>query len=226
MRLGGDEFALLVTLAPADDGRAITERILDRIMQPLVIDGARVRVDASAGRRRARRRGAWSIADLLRRADVAMYAAKDAHSRVELYQPQLDEANRTRLETIQDLDAAFVHRQFILHYQPKIDVATGATFGAEALVRWEHPTRGVLYPDAFLPVVEQSGLMNALTQLVLESAVSPARDLARSGPRPHRRRQPVGVRPARRVPRRADRRAARRAFRAGHARSSSRSPRA
>ena len=83
----------------------------------------------------------------------------------------LDEANRTRLETIQDLDAALVNRQFVLHYQPKIDVETGAVFGAEALVRWEHPTRGLLYPDAFLPVVEQSGLMNAVTRLVLESAV-------------------------------------------------------
>ena len=171
VRLGGDEFALLIRLGPADDGRQITERILDRVMQPLVIDGARVRVDASAGVAEREDAGV-QIADLLRRADVAMYAAKDAHSRVELYQPQLDEANRTRLETIQDLDAAFVHGQFILHYQPKIDVATGSTFGAEALVRWEHPTRGVLYPDAFLPVVEQSGLMNALTQLVLETAVA------------------------------------------------------
>ena len=139
-------------------------------MQPLVIDGARVRVDASAGVAE-RDDASVSIADLLRRADVAMYAAKDAHSRIELYQPKLDEANRTRLETIQDLDAALVHRQFVLHYQPKIDVETGAIFGAEALVRWEHPTRGLLYPDAFLPVVEQSGLMNAVTRLVLESAV-------------------------------------------------------
>ena len=64
-----------------------------------------------------------------------------------------------------------MHGQFVLHYQPKIDVETGALFGAEALVRWEHPTRGLLYPDAFLPVVEQSGLMNAVTRLVLESAV-------------------------------------------------------
>ena len=171
VRLGGDEFALLITLGPVDDGRQVTERILDRLMQPLVIDGARVRVDASAGVAE-RDDASVQIADLLRRADVAMYAAKDAHSRVELYQPQLDEANRARLETIQDLDAAFVHQQFILHYQPKIDVATGATFGAEALVRWQHPTRGVLYPDAFLPVVEQSGLMSALTQLVLETAVA------------------------------------------------------
>jgi EAL domain-containing protein (putative c-di-GMP-specific phosphodiesterase class I) len=100
-----------------------------------------------------------------------MYAAKSAHSRVERYEPQLAHANRIRLETIQDLDAALVHQQFVLHYQPKIDVASGATFGAEALVRWQHPTRGLLYPDAFLPVVEQSGLMNAVTRLVLEAAV-------------------------------------------------------
>ena len=129
-----------------------------------------MRVDASAGVAE-REDTSVDIAELLRRADVAMYAAKNANSRVELYQPQLDEANRTRLETIQDLDAAFAGHQFVLHYQPKLDVATGATFGAEALVRWQHPTRGLLYPDAFLPVVEQSGLMNALTQIVLEEAV-------------------------------------------------------
>ena len=170
VRLGGDEFALLITLGASDDGGKIAARILDRLTQPLVIDGARVRIDASAGVAEYDDPSV-EIADLLRRADVAMYAAKDAHSRVELYQPKLDEANRTRLETIQDLDAALVHRQFVLHYQPKIDVETGAVFGAEALVRWEHPTRGVLYPDAFLPVVEQSGLMNAVTRLVLESAV-------------------------------------------------------
>ena len=170
VRLGGDEFALLLTLGPQDDGRLIATRILDRLAQPLVVEGARLHVDASAGVAEHTDMDV-EIADLLRRADVAMYAAKDAHSRVEVYQPQLDEANRTRLETIQDLDAALVNRQFVLHYQPKIDVETGAIFGAEALVRWEHPTRGMLYPDAFLPVVEQSGLMNAVTRLVLESAV-------------------------------------------------------
>jgi len=169
VRLGSDEFALLIALGPAE-GREVAARILDRLMQPLVIDGARVRITASAGVAE-HDDASVSIADLLRRADVAMYAAKDAHSRVELFRPRLDEANRTRLETIQDLDGALVHRQFVLHYQPKIDVETGAIFGAEALVRWAHPTRGLLYPDAFLPVVEQSGLMNAVTRLVLESAV-------------------------------------------------------
>ena len=171
VRLGGDEFALLITVGAADDVRQVAERILDRLMQPIVIDGARVRIDASAGVAE-RDDESVLVADLLRRADVAMYAAKGARSRIELFNPQLDEANRTRLETIQDLDAAFVHDQFVLHYQPKIDLATGATFGAEALVRWQHPTRGMLYPDAFLPAIEQSGLMNALTGVVLEAAVT------------------------------------------------------
>ena len=90
---------------------------------------------------------------------------------IERYDPQLDEANRIRLETIQDLTTALDDHEFVLHYQPKIDVASGVIFGAEALVRWQHPTRGLLYPDAFLPIVEQVGLMHALTQEVLEAAV-------------------------------------------------------
>jgi EAL domain-containing protein (putative c-di-GMP-specific phosphodiesterase class I) len=72
---------------------------------------------------------------------------------------------------IQDLNTALDDHEFVLHYQPKIDVASGVIFGAEALVRWQHPTRGLLYPDAFLPIVEQVGMMHALTQEVLEAAV-------------------------------------------------------
>jgi diguanylate cyclase (GGDEF)-like protein len=170
VRLGGDEFAVLSTLAPSDDGRQIATRILDRITEPFVIDGARLLAGASAGV--AERDDGARIVDLLRRADVAMYAAKDAHSGVAIYDPELDRLNRLRLETIQDLDAALSQLQFVLHYQPKIEVASGATFRAEALVRWEHPTRGLLYPDAFLSVVEQSGLMNAVTWVVLQAAVS------------------------------------------------------
>jgi EAL domain-containing protein (putative c-di-GMP-specific phosphodiesterase class I) len=143
--------------------------VLDQIAEPIVINGARLRVDASAGV--AERDDGADMIELLRRADLAMYAAKDAHSRVATYDPVLDHLNRLRLEMIQDLDAALEHDQFVLHYQPKIVVASGATSGAEALVRWEHPTRGLLYPDEFLPVVEQTGLMHALTWVVLQAAV-------------------------------------------------------
>ena len=138
-----------------------------------------IRVSASAGI--AVSQGTASIADLLRRADVAMYAAKSANSRLRLYDPQLDEANRTRMELVQSLDAALAQRQFVLHYQPKLDIQTGETVGAEALVRWQHPTRGLLYPDAFLPIAEQSGLMGAVTALVLEAAVDQLASWRRTG---------------------------------------------
>jgi diguanylate cyclase (GGDEF)-like protein len=168
VRLGGDEFAILSTLAPADDFRQIAAGILDRITEPFATDAARLVVSASAGV--AERDDGARIVDLLRRADVALYAAKNAHTRVAVYDPELDDLNRLQFETLQDLDAALAQRQFVLHYQPKIDIASGATSCAEALVRWQHPTRGLLYPDAFLPVVEQNGLMHAVTALVLEAA--------------------------------------------------------
>ncbi len=170
VRLGGDEFALVITLAPGEHGCEIAQRILDRLTRPLVIEGARVRIEASAGVAESEDT-TLGIVDLLRRADVAMYAAKGTSARVKGYDPQLDEANRSRLETIQNLDAALARDEFVLHYQPKIDVQTGVTLGAEALVRWQHPTRGLLYPDAFLPAVEQSGMMGAVTQVVLDLAV-------------------------------------------------------
>jgi diguanylate cyclase (GGDEF)-like protein len=169
VRLGGDEFAVLSRLAPADDGRQIATAILERITEPFVIDGARLLVSASAGV--AERNDGARIADLLRRADVAMYAAKDANARVIVYDPELDHLNRLRFETLQDLGAALHQGQLVLHYQPKIDIASGSTFGAEALVRWDHPTRGLLYPDAFLPIVEQNGLMHAVTWAVLQAAM-------------------------------------------------------
>ncbi|MEA2127033.1 MAG: diguanylate cyclase [Solirubrobacteraceae bacterium] len=170
VRLGGDEFALLFSLSAGEDARVCAERILDRVGQPVMIDSTRIRVDASAGI--VETRGSdTSVPELLRRADVALYAAKAGGARVEYYDPHLDEANRARLETVHDLDAAIVHSQFVLHYQPKIDIDSGAIVGVEALVRWQHPTRGLLYPDAFLPLVEQSGLMAAMTRIVLRTAV-------------------------------------------------------
>jgi len=170
VRLGGDEFALLVTLAAGDDGYRLAQRILDRLTRPLVIEGTQLQVAASAGVAE-RENTSVSIADLLRRADVAMFAAKVNRSRIERYDAGLDEANRSRLETLQHLDDALAEDQFVLHYQPKIDIQSGAIVGAEALVRWQHPTRGLLYPDAFLPILEQSGRMGALTQIVLNTAV-------------------------------------------------------
>ena len=125
VRLGGDEFALVFGLAADEDGRAM-RRAHPRSRQPSRWSSTG-RACASTPAPASPRAGDSEATsrELLRRADVAMYAAKAATPRVELYDPQLDEDNRARLETIQDLDAAIVHDQFLLHYQPKIDVATG-----------------------------------------------------------------------------------------------------
>ncbi|MEA2168355.1 MAG: diguanylate cyclase [Solirubrobacteraceae bacterium] len=170
VRLGGDEFALLLRLGPHQEPLRLAGLILERIGLPVLIEGARLRVEASAGVAEGCD-GQISVAELLRRADVAMYAAKANGSRVERYDPGLDEANRTRLQTIRDLDTAIARDEFVLHYQPKIDLSTGRIAGAEALVRWQHPTRGLLQPDTFLPLVEQSGRMEAVRWLVLKAAV-------------------------------------------------------
>ncbi len=150
--------------------RRHAERVLDVVAAPVVVGGTQVRMKASAGI--AESDGASvTIAELLRRADVAMYAAKRAGMRLESYDARLDQANLARLGMVRDLDAALIEGQFVLHYQPKIAIDTGVTIGGEALVRWMHPTRGLLYPDAFLPSVEQSGSMGRLTEIVLELAV-------------------------------------------------------
>jgi diguanylate cyclase (GGDEF)-like protein len=170
IRLGGDEFALLVGLGADGDGRRLAERVLDLLAQPVVVAGVQIRMQASAGIAESDGSGV-TIVELLRRADVAMYAAKAAGKRLRSYDASLDAANHARLETVRELPVALLEGQFVLHYQPKIAIATGETFAAEALVRWQHPTRGLLYPDAFLGIVEQSGSIGRLTQIVLELAI-------------------------------------------------------
>lgn len=170
IRLGGDEFALLVRLAGDRDVRGFAEPLLELLAEPFVVGGAQVRMQASAGIAEADGPDV-TIIELLRRADVAMYAAKAVGQRLESYDAVLDKANHARLDTIRELSDAFREGEFVLHYQPKIAIDTGDTLGAEALVRWQHPTRGLLYPDAFLNIIEQSGSIGELTQVVLEMAI-------------------------------------------------------
>jgi EAL domain-containing protein (putative c-di-GMP-specific phosphodiesterase class I) len=109
-------------------------------------------------------------------ADVAISTAKSNSSGVEVYDrlKGLDVAHR--LATARQLRVAVASGQFVLHYQPKVDIRSGAVVGVEALVRWEHPDAGLQYPDSFLPIVEQIGCMPALTRLVLEAAISQRRE--------------------------------------------------
>jgi diguanylate cyclase (GGDEF)-like protein len=174
-RLGGDEFALL--LGPGGDASfatTVAQRILAHLEEPFRLEGVDLHIDASVGIALAPEH-ASDFTGLLQRADVAMYQAKHQGTGWELYDPERDHHSRDRLETIEQLRAAVQQGQLVLHYQPKIDLRSGRVVGVEALVRWNHPERGLVYPDQFLLIAEQTGLMRPLTLAVLEMALGQCR---------------------------------------------------
>jgi diguanylate cyclase (GGDEF)-like protein len=177
-RLGGDEFAIL--LPGLDDGpegaRAIAEHIAERLADPVAFEEAMLTPEASIGVAMTTPSGRQT--ELLRQADTAMYQAKTNDVRVAIYDAEMDRGRVERLALLADLRSALTHHpeQFTLHYQPKMDLVTGAIASSEALVRWNHPTLGTIAPDRFVPLAETTGLIAVLTPLVLESAL---RDCAR-----------------------------------------------
>jgi diguanylate cyclase (GGDEF)-like protein len=172
-RLGGDEFAVLLRGADSRQATAAATRLLNALQAPFNLEGIALHVDASVGIAVCPDHASDATA-LLQRADVAMYQAKAARSGWQVYAFHPGEHGRDRLQTIEDLRTAVDQGQFLLHYQPKVDTRSGAVVGVEALVRWEHPTQGLLYPDAFLPLAEQTGLMRSLTSAVLRTGLAQA----------------------------------------------------
>jgi diguanylate cyclase (GGDEF)-like protein len=181
VRLGGDEFALLLPNANATIAEIIAEQVRTAVSPPYTVDGVTVRVDASVGISLLRA----DVADLstfLRQADVAMYNAKTRRTGLCLYRPDDDMlGGQDRLRTLEELRRTIDSRALVVHYQPKVDAQTLAVTGVEALVRWDHPTRGMLYPDMFLPLVEDAGLMRDLTTAVLEQALDQVRNWLTDG---------------------------------------------
>ncbi len=171
-RLGGDEFGLLlVPLADRAVATEVAERIRDDLRRSFLLDSITLHVDASIGIAIAPEHGVAADA-LLQRADIAMYEAKRNRRAWEVYSPTRDTHTRDRLELMEDVRDAIARRQLVLYYQPKLDLATRVFTGVEALVRWQHPERGLLTPDRFLDLFEQSGLMGPLTMEVLDQAVT------------------------------------------------------
>lgn len=181
-RLGGDEFAILIDDVGADEARSLAAIIQEAINEPIDAGGQLVCVQACIGVALAVA-GEIDGADALRNADVAMYLAKDqGKSRIALYQAHLHTEALDRLQLRADLDQAIRSDELLLHYQPTIDLATDQIVGFEALVRWHHPTRGLLGPGLFIPIAEQSGLIVALGSWVLRQACHAATDLHRTDP--------------------------------------------
>lgn len=176
VRLGGDEFAVLLPeVGVADEALAVASTLSAALDQGVELDGLCIQTGASIGIALCPQHGR-DIGSLLRRADIAMYRAKRTRARHLVYTPDQDGQANTRdsIELLGRLRHAIDNDGLTLHYQPKVSLTTGGIVGVEALVRWEHPSRGLLYPDEFLPLVRQNSLMQAVTSQVVERALSDA----------------------------------------------------
>jgi diguanylate cyclase (GGDEF)-like protein len=169
-RLGGDEFGVILTEVDADGASAIASRILDAAESPFQIDGLSLSVGASIGIAVYPRDGA-RVATLLKHADIAMYSAKRAGIGYAIYDHTADSHNADRLSLATDLRSATERGEIVVHYQPIVDLRTGEIEVMEALLRWDHPTRGLLTAAQFMPLAEQIGIVPRLSEHALVLAL-------------------------------------------------------
>ncbi|MGY1683421.1 putative bifunctional diguanylate cyclase/phosphodiesterase [Geodermatophilus sp. SYSU D01176] len=174
-RLGGDEFAVLLPDTGAAQAQILAERLRDLLLEPFTVGGTRLHVGVSVGVAITPVPAA-DVEDLLHCADTAMYTAKSTRGGVQVYVPDpiTGKPGGDRLRTMEELRTALVEGQMAVYLQPQLDLRDGGVSGAEALVRWNHPTRGLLGPGEFLPAAEQAGLLRPLTDTVLELALEAA----------------------------------------------------
>jgi len=175
-RLGGDEFAVLVDHAPnVDAAMAVARQVLETCKQPFDIDGRPLRIGCSVGVAIADR--VSNVERLLRNADAAMYSAKSrGKGHAEIFQQEMLRAARRRMRIENELATAIDAQQLEAHYQPIVDLTSRHLVGVEALMRWRHPTRGLVMPGDFIPLAEETGQIVPMTQWILNRACA---DVAR-----------------------------------------------
>jgi diguanylate cyclase (GGDEF)-like protein len=169
-RLGGDEFAVLLPHGSAGQAETFAARIHEALEHPFEVGGFPLEVAASVGIAVFGEHGEDADA-LLQHADVAMYVAKSAHAGTAVYSAEQDTNDAERLALAGELRRAIEQEELVVHYQPKADLLTGRIVGVEALVRWIHPERGFIPPDAFIGIAERTGLIKPLSRYVLRAAI-------------------------------------------------------
>jgi diguanylate cyclase (GGDEF)-like protein len=175
-RLGGDEFAVIRTDAAdqREDAIGLAVRLLELAAKPFRLDGQDVSIGTSIGIALAPANGS-KAAELLKKADLALYRVKsEGRNGFSFFDEDLSEKALSRLQLVNDMRAALSRDEFELHYQPLFDAATSRPCGMEALVRWRHPAAGLLYPDSFIGIAEETGLMEPLGQWILQRACADA----------------------------------------------------
>ncbi len=170
-RFGGDEFAILQVEAgdQRENAVVLAKRLQSALCEPYQIEGHQIVIGISIGIALAPEHGMSQI-ELLKSADLALYRAKSERLGFEFYAPQMDADARLRHELEVDLRDAVANNEFVLHYQTIVDVQSRRVCGAEALVRWNHPKRGLLAPDRFIPIAEEHGLIIPIGEWILRQA--------------------------------------------------------
>jgi diguanylate cyclase (GGDEF)-like protein len=174
-RLGGDEFGVLLPRV-VDSAAAVSvaRKLREALEEPFAIHGLALQIEASIGIALYPEHGD-DVHSLLQRADVAMYVAKEHPGGCEVYAKERDDYSPDRLTLLTELRRAIDTSELVLHYQPRADLKTGEVTGTEALVRWSHPTRGLVRPDEFIPLAQKTGVIVPLTFFVLNEALRQAR---------------------------------------------------
>lgn len=179
-RLGGDEFAVVLPGASSEAAQQVAGLLIESVTRPFIVEGQTIEIGLSIGVALYPDHGP-NAAALMRQADVAMYAAKREQVGMSVYEPDLDGHSPDRLGLVADLRRAIEHDELVLHYQPQMQLLSGNVPCFEALVRWQHPERGLVPPDDFITLAENTGLIRPLTTWVLDHALQQCREWREQG---------------------------------------------
>jgi diguanylate cyclase (GGDEF)-like protein/PAS domain S-box-containing protein len=181
-RMGGDEFTVLLRgLNSPADAVAAVNRMMDHVSKPFSIEGTKLVISASVGVSLYPENGS-EVDELLRNADAAMYKAKElAGNCCQFYSEELNQANRARVETENDLRLAVKRNELKAYYQPIVDASSMRVVGAEALLRWNHPVKGMISPGMFVPIAEETGMISEIGRTMLEAACAQCKQWQEQG---------------------------------------------